>query len=161
MKSSKFIRLLAALVCVVMAFVSCSGDAANLDPANDTVKPLAESAPLLDDASAGAAATTVYNSLNSLVEYKYKTPAYFKEALKIEGEILEDVECPSAFVMRTSEITAANLVKEVYSVYSLKDGSKILELENFYEYNYDKKASELEIYFENFGGEDNFYGVIG
>ena len=153
-KSSKIIRLLAALVCVVMAFVSCSGDAANITPADDAViKPLTESVPLLDDTTAADTdATITYDALSELLEIKYKSPAYFKEALKIEGELVTEGEL--AFVVRTSEIFADNLAKEVYSVYSILDGSVILTLENTYDYTLDVKATDINVSF------DDYYGVV-
>ena len=152
MKSSKIIRLLAALVCVVMAFVSCSGDAANITPADDAViTPLTESVPLLDDTTAtDTDATITYDALSELVEIKYKSPAYFKEALKIEGELVNANGI--AFVVRTSEVFADNLAKEVYSVYSILDGSVILTLENTYDYTLDVKATDINVGFAgNYG----------
>lgn len=143
MKSSKFIKLLAALLCVIMAFVSCSGDTANAGGANpDAIKPLSDSTPLLEDVSAGA---TVYKSLSDLVDINYKSPEYFKEALKLEGELVNSDEESFVFVMRTSKIGADNLAKEVYSVYSILNGECILTVENTYDYTKAEKDSEVNV----------------
>ncbi len=149
MKSSKFIKLLAALLCVVMAFVSCSGDTANADGGANpgAIQPLSSSGPLLDGATAGDTyVPPVYSSLSDLVEMKYKTPDYFKEALKLDGEIHGDGF--GGIIMKTSEIGSDNLAKEVFSVYSYSTGECVLTVENTYDYNEAKKLSDVDVYFE-------------
>ena len=159
-KSSKFIKLLAALLCVVMAFVSCSGDTTNTDGVNpDAVKPLSESGPLLDDATAGAPyVPPVYSSLSELYEIKYKNPDYFKEAFKLNGEI-EDSD-GIAVIMKTSEIGADNLAKEVYSVYNRITGECVLTVENSYEYVNGNKPNEVDVDLYSFDTEILPFTVI-
>lgn len=160
MKSSKFIKLLAALLCVVMAFVSCSGDTANADGANpDAIQPLSSQVPLLDDAAGGEIpAAPVYSSLSELIEYKYKSPDYFKEALKLDGEIYE--YGLAGIIMKTSEIGSDNLAKEVFNVYNYLTGECVLTVENTYDYTEAKKLNDVDVYFDGYFGEDNGLVVV-
>lgn len=161
MKSSNFIKLLAALLCVAVMFVSCSGETANGTTDVDTLSELGN---LLLDEAGPEDTETKPTSVDDFFTVKPADKKLFIEAEKIEGELIAESEYN--IVVRNVEVNPDNTVNEVFTVYNMISGKSVLTLENTYDYTLNPdvlQESEIEFDFEyghdEYGYDNPTYGM--
>lgn len=134
MKSSNLFKLLALLLCAVIALASCGETAQGVQNAT----PVALSASSggvsnlgakLDDAEAPAEAATTWRDFITFYPDKYEVLAELEEI----GENMELVDC-NDFVMifRSASVDKNNIVTETYKIYNMILGEFVLTVTNQY-----------------------------